>query len=133
MSPLRDRRFALLVAGQAINGIGSWCALIALWGYATYKYDANAGQIALLSLSWSLPAALLGPIGGVPVDRFGPRRALVLTDCFAAIPNPRPAAMIAGVAPPNDGFFDASAAYVGAFKDGSDEWMSGAWVDFTAQ
>jgi MFS family permease len=85
MSPLRDRRFALLLAGQAVNGIGSWCALIALWGYATYRYDANAGQIALLSLSWSLPPALLGPLGGVPVDRLGPRRALVLTDGFAAL------------------------------------------------
>jgi len=30
--------------------------------------------------------------------------------------------------PPNDGFFDPSATYVGAFKDASDTWASGAWV-----
>ena len=24
------------------------------------------------------------------------------------------------------------AAYVGAFKDGTDDWMSGGWIDFTA-
>ena len=86
MSALRDRRFVLLLAGQAINGIGSWCALIALWGYAAYRFDASPAQIALLSLSWSLPAAVFGPLAGVPVDRFGPRRALVVADgCAAAV------------------------------------------------
>jgi MFS family permease len=85
MSPLRDRRFVLLLAGQAVNGIGSWCALIAMWGYAAYKFDASPAQIALLSLSWALPAAVLGPLGGLPIDRFGPKRALIVTDTFAAI------------------------------------------------
>jgi MFS family permease len=85
MSPLRDRRFVLLLAGQAVNGIGSWCALIAMWGYAAYKFDANPAQIALLSLSWALPAAVFGPLGGLPIDRFGPKRALIATDTFAAI------------------------------------------------
>src|SRR5690242_20889887 len=85
MSPLRDRRFVLLLAGQAVNGIGSWCALIAMWGYAAYKFDASPAQIALLSLSWALPAAVLGPLGGLPVDRFGPKRALIAADTFAAL------------------------------------------------
>jgi predicted MFS family arabinose efflux permease len=85
MSPLRDRRFVLLLAGQALNGIGSWCALIALWGYAAYRFDASPLQIALLSLSWSLPGALFGPLAGVPVDRLGPRRALIIADGGAAL------------------------------------------------
>jgi predicted MFS family arabinose efflux permease len=85
MSPLRDRRFVALLAGQAVNGIGSWCALIAIWGYAAYKFDANPAQIALLSFSWALPAALLGPLAGIPVDRFGPKRALIAADTFGAV------------------------------------------------
>ena len=85
MSPLRDRRFVALLAGQAVNGIGSWCALIAIWGYAAYKFDANPAQIALLSFSWALPAALLGPLGGIPIDRFGPKRALIAADTFGAV------------------------------------------------
>lgn len=32
--------------------------------------------------------------------------------------------------PPNDGFFDANATYVGAFAAG-DTWMTGAWLSFT--
>lgn len=84
MHLLRNRRFALLVAGEAVNGIGSWCALIAMWGYATYRFDAHAGEVALIGLAWSLPAALLGPMAGIPVDRLGPRRVLLLTDTAAA-------------------------------------------------
>lgn len=32
--------------------------------------------------------------------------------------------------PPNDGFFDPTATYIGAFAAG-DTWMSGAWLSFT--
>jgi MFS family permease len=85
MSLLRDRRFALLISGQAINAIGSWCALVALWGYASYRFDAGPAQIALLSLSWSLPAAVFGPLGGLPVDRFGPRKVIIVADAGAAV------------------------------------------------
>jgi len=84
MSPLRDRRFALLTAGQAVNGIGSWCALIAMWGYAAYRFDAGPAQIALISLSWSIPPTLIGPLAGVPIDRLGPRRVLIAADLGAA-------------------------------------------------
>ena len=84
MSLLRDRRLARLVVGQAVNAIGSWCALVALWGYASFRFDAAPTQIALLGLAWALPSVLLGPIGGVPVDRFGPKRVLVIADTVAA-------------------------------------------------
>lgn len=84
MSPLRDRRFALLAAGQAVNGIGSWCALIAMWGYAAYRFDAGPAQIALISLSWSIPPTLIGPFAGVPIDRLGPRKVLIAADLGAA-------------------------------------------------
>ena len=30
--------------------------------------------------------------------------------------------------PPDDGFFDATAAYIGAFRDANDDWATGAWV-----
>ena len=49
-------------------------------------------------------------------------------DCAAATPAPQPSAMIAGGTP--GGGLDASATYIGAFKDGSDNWMSGLWVDW---
>jgi MFS family permease len=84
MSVLRDRRFALLAFGQAVNAIGSWCALVALWGFASFRFDAGPSDLALLGLAWALPAVLLGPVAGIPVDRFGPKRVLVVADTIAA-------------------------------------------------
>lgn len=52
-------------------------------------------------------------------------------DCFAATPNFVPETTIEAnaKAPPDDGFFDPSAKYVGAFQAG-DTWATGAWVSF---
>lgn len=47
-----------------------------------------------------------------------------------ANPQPWPQNMITGVAPPNDGFFDTNANYIGAFRDQNDGWMKGNWVKF---
>ena len=85
MSLLRDRRVALLVGGQAVNAIGSWCALVALWGYASFRFDAGPSAIAILGLAWALPALVLGPVAGVPVDRLGPKRVLVVADGAAGV------------------------------------------------
>ncbi len=83
-SLLRDRRIALLVVGQAANAIGSWCALVAVWGYASFHFDASTTDLALLGVSWALPMVLLGPIAGIPVDRYGPKRVLIVADSVAA-------------------------------------------------
>ena len=81
---LRDRSFRALVVGQAVNGIGSWCALIAIWGYAAERFNATPWQISILGLTWTVPGALLGPMAGVPTDRWDPRRVLIVADTLAA-------------------------------------------------
>ena len=73
---LRTRQFALLFVGQALNGIGSWAALVALWGFAAYEFDSGPAQIAIIGLAWSVPAAIIGPLAGVPIDRLGAKRVL---------------------------------------------------------
>ncbi|KYF97080.1 hypothetical protein BE20_39970 [Sorangium cellulosum] len=57
-----------------------------------------------------------------------------LAGCFAAKPDFRPAATLTenAATPPDDGFFDAEAAYIGAFK-ADDTWATGAWVSFDAE
>ncbi len=84
MHPLRNRSFRALAIGQAVNGIGSWCALIAIWGYATERFHATPWQISVLGLTWTIPGALLGPMAGVPTDRWDPRRVLIVADSLAA-------------------------------------------------
>ena len=45
---------------------------------------------------------------------------------------PAAALTVGARTPPNDGFFDTTAAYVGAFRDGTDDWLSG-WARFDDQ
>lgn len=78
MHLLRSRSFLLLFLGQAVNGIGTWAALVALWGFAAYEFDSGPAQIAMIGLAWALPGAVVGPFAGVPIDRFGPKRVLVV-------------------------------------------------------
>ncbi len=68
-----------------MSGIGSWCALVAIWGYAAERFDADPWQVAILGLTWTVPGALLGPFAGIPTDRFDPRRVLIVSDVFAAV------------------------------------------------
>ena len=37
---------------------------------------------------------------------------------------------IGAAIPPDDGFFDTEAQYVGAFRDRDDDWDSGTWAVF---
>ncbi|MDB4933434.1 MAG: hypothetical protein JWP87_406 [Labilithrix sp.] len=47
-------------------------------------------------------------------------------------PKPYPASALTTGAtkPPDDGFFDATSAYLGAFRDANDAWLSGVWTRF---
>ena len=77
---LRNRRFLLLTVGHALNGIGSWAALIAIWGYAAYQFGLGPAHLGLLALAWGVPPVVLGPVAGVAIDRLGPRRVAITAD-----------------------------------------------------
>ena len=81
---LRDRRLALVALGHAVNGIGSWAAFVAIWGYAVYRFDVGPGGVALLTLAWGGPPVVLGPLAGVVIDRVGPRKVAIAGDLLGA-------------------------------------------------
>lgn len=81
---LRQPRLALLFAGGALNAIGSWATLIALWGYATYHFHAGPNGVALLGLAWTVPGAALSLLSGLPIDRFGPRATMIASNVVGA-------------------------------------------------
>src|SRR3954451_6563807 len=85
MRVLRVRGFALLLAGQAISESGNWIAVIAIWGFASFTFDVSAGDLALLFVVLSVPGALLGPLLGVPIDRLGPRRTLLIANLIGVL------------------------------------------------
>ena len=73
-----------MFAGGALNAIGSWATLIAVWGFAAYKFHTGAAGIAMIGLAWNVPGAALGPFAGAPVDRFGPRTVMIASDALGA-------------------------------------------------
>ena len=81
---IRDPRFVMLLAAQTVNSVGGWACGIALWGFAAYRYHAGPLPVALLTLCWAAPPAVLGPLLGMSVDRLGPQRALTLGYLAAA-------------------------------------------------
>lgn len=85
MRVLRVRGFAVLLAGQAISESGNWIAVIAIWGFASFEFDVGPGDLALLFVVLSVPGALLGPLLGVPIDRLGPRRTLLLANVLGMV------------------------------------------------
>jgi predicted MFS family arabinose efflux permease len=80
----RDPRFALVVAGEAVNSIGGWASAIVLWGFAAYRFNASPYAVSLTIVCWAAPPALLSPLMGVYIDRIGPRAAVVAGYCGAA-------------------------------------------------
>src|SRR5215470_12901684 len=85
MRVLRVRGFALLLVGQAISESGNWIAVIAIWGFASFRFDVGPGDLALLFVVLSVPGAVFGPLLGVPIDRLGPRRTLLLANVLGII------------------------------------------------
>ena len=85
MRVLKVPGFALLLTGQAINTTGSWISLIAIWGFAAFRYDVSPGGLAVLFVVLSVPGALLGPALGVPIDRFGPKAMLVVANVLGML------------------------------------------------
>jgi predicted MFS family arabinose efflux permease len=85
MRVLRVRGFTPLLVGQAVNETGNWIAVIAIWGFASFQFDVGAGDLALLFVVLSVPGALLGPLMGVPIDRLGPRRTLLIANLLGMV------------------------------------------------
>jgi MFS transporter, DHA3 family, macrolide efflux protein len=63
----------LLLLAAAISGIGSWAALIAMWGVTSYRFHGTATSLAVLAIAWTTPGIVFGPFAGIAIDRVGPR------------------------------------------------------------
>ena len=80
---LRDRDFALLLAGQTLSAFGDYAMFLALGIWAKELTGSNAAA-GLTILPFALPA-LAGPALGVIVDRFPRRHVMIVTDLLAAV------------------------------------------------
>jgi len=80
--PMRSAVFIWL--GQVLSLLGSGLTSFAL-GVWTYKTTGDVTKYALVMLSATLPAILIGPVAGALVDRWNRRWVMVLSDTAAGL------------------------------------------------
>lgn len=78
------RTFALMWAGQIVSVLGSQLSGFAL-GVWVYDSTRSATLAALAFWAFGLPQILLSPVAGVLVDRWGRRRAMIVSDLGAGL------------------------------------------------
>src|SRR4051812_15716207 len=80
-----DRRVIGFLGAEALSSVGSFATVVAVWGYATFQFDATPGQLSLYGLGFSVPGVVLGPVAGAVVDRFGAKQTLALSKLLGIV------------------------------------------------
>ncbi len=74
----RRRDIARVIAARYLSRAGSEAAFfVGVWGKAAFDFNATSSQIAGLMFVLSAVSIIGSVIGGVLVDRYGPRRVLI--------------------------------------------------------
>jgi MFS family permease len=82
---LMNRRFFALWLAQLVSAFGDWLALLALFSFVAYHLHGAPSQVSWMLISFTLPAAFLGPIAGVFVDRWDVKRTMIVSDLIRAV------------------------------------------------
>ena len=81
----RNPAYRRLWAAQAVSLAGDWFTLIALSVIVSRQTGRSGLAFAGLLLTHLVPAAVIGPMSGVLVDRFDRRRLMVASDLVRAL------------------------------------------------
>ena len=90
-SSLKVRNYRLYFVGQAISMCGTWMQTVGQ-AWLVLKLTGSGTALGLVIALQFLPVLILGPFGGVLVDRLPKRRVLFITQLASALP-----ALILGV------------------------------------
>jgi len=77
--------FRKLWIAQLVSVFGDFLALYAVISAMSFRMHASARDISLVSVFFLLPMALIGPLAGVFVDRWNPKRTMVASDLSRAV------------------------------------------------
>jgi len=78
-----SHNYRLYLAGQSVSLTGTWMQTIAQ-GWLVLQLTGSGTAIGLVTALQFLPVLILGPLGGVLVDRVNTRRLLLVTQLAAA-------------------------------------------------
>jgi DHA3 family macrolide efflux protein-like MFS transporter len=77
--------FRKLWLATLVSIFGDFLALYAIFSEMTFRMHATARAITLVTVFFLLPLAFVGPVAGVFVDRWRPRRTMVVSDFARAV------------------------------------------------
>src|SRR5437868_6454911 len=69
---------------QLVSVFGDFLAVFAVLSYVSFNLHASAAQVTLISISFMIPFALIGPVAGVFVDRWNVKRTMIASDLIRA-------------------------------------------------
>src|SRR5579864_5444791 len=81
---LRYRNYRLFFAGQIVSLVGTWITTAAT-GWLVYRLTGSAFLLGVVGFAGQFPAFLLGPFGGIFVDRWNRQRLLVATQTVSML------------------------------------------------
>jgi MFS family permease len=81
---LRLKPVRRLWLAQIVSIFGDFLALFAVLSVVSFKFHASAAQVTLISVSFMIPFAFIGPLAGVFVDRWNVKRTMIASDLIRA-------------------------------------------------
>src|SRR5713101_7609531 len=77
---LGEKRFFRLWMGQLVSIFGDFVALFAVQIAVVFRMHGSPGDTTRVMVAFLAPPALIGPVAGVFVDRWNPRRTMIASD-----------------------------------------------------
>lgn len=77
--------FRSLWISQLVSIFGDFLAIYAVISMMSFKMHATPRQITLVTVFFMLPLSIVGPLAGVFVDRWNPKRTMITSDLVRAV------------------------------------------------
>lgn len=80
----RSRNYRLFFGGQMVSLIGTWMTSVAT-SWLVYRLTGSAWLLGVVAFAGQVPSFVLGPVGGIFVDRFDKRKLIMWTQALAML------------------------------------------------
>ena len=81
---LRSRNYRLFFGGQMVSLMGTWMTSVAT-SWLVYRLTGSAWLLGVVGFAGQLPSFLLGPLGGIVVDRCDKRKLIIAMQTLAML------------------------------------------------
>ena len=82
---LKVKGFRKLWFAQLVSVFGDLLALFAAISLIVFHLHGHASQVTTLTVAYLLPLVVIGPMAGVLVDRWNPKKVMIVSDVIRAL------------------------------------------------